>query len=365
MNNSKFAISEKIKVSILTVMGNCGGGDKKQIASHTTVSKEDNNQQNITNETKQENKEDVTCKLCHNSYPTIDQLTKHKTLCPKRSIKCPECDKEIICDALAQHTETCDSKRCPLCNKVILKSEIENHEREQCLNRKISTKCCNEEIEYKTLKQHIEKCEDVLEQCDFCGNNIRRAAINEHKLECKKKTLHVAFNVDELSKDKALELLKKQTTSIGFVAMDCDAIDERLRVIQLRDGAESVYSYIIIGDIVLKMDGKAVNDVDVIKKSLKDHSPQDVTEIYMKRAVDQKKAIINLELWTQSKMTLQQIRALRVKAALNVYDHATYSTIEANEFLNDMKGPMDVMIIYTNQRYKQTNKITIKRIKIQ
>ena len=298
----------------------------------------------VPNTEKQKDIKKFKCKSCDHSYPTQSHLTQHESRCSKRKIKCPECDKEIIRSTLKDHTKECNSEKCDLCDKIILKSQIETHQTTKCLNRKITTKCCNQVIKYKILTQHITECPDILEDCDFCGADIKRQEISQHEAECKEKQ-DVTINIDELSKEEALEYLKKQTTSIGFVAMDCGLSDPGLRVIRLRDGAGCIYSYLITGDIVLEMDGKPVNSIDDLKDILAEHLPGDMIEILVKRSVDKRKEKIILELWTQSNMTLKQIRDLRIKAGLEICENNIYTNVEAEELLKNMRSRIGFTII--------------------
>ena len=179
---------------------------------------------------------------------------------------------------------------------------------------------------------------------------------NKVKVEpqCEKKQ-EMNFNIDELSKEEALEFLKKQTTSIGFQTNWCGKSVPGLRVTELKDGAGCVYSNLIVGDIVLEMDGKPVNPdgnpagKDDLKDILAKHLPGDIIEILVKRYVHNIETLerndkIIIELWPQypGNMTLQQIRNLRIKAGLEICKNNIYTSIELNKVLNSLA--MDVAV---------------------
>ncbi|XP_070532815.1 TNF receptor-associated factor 2-like [Ptychodera flava] len=104
------------------------------------------------------------------------------------------------------------------CNDQILRGDLAQHLEHECLMRVVQCQFCHEEITFKELKAHHEKCPRFLISCEFCGkNNIPREKYADHidaeKGDCKKKLKPCKYKPAGCNKmvevDKDQEHLKK------------------------------------------------------------------------------------------------------------------------------------------------------------
>ncbi len=110
----------------------------------------------------------------------------------------------------------------------------------------------------------------------------KKIEIEEHEATCKvqakEKEEHRLENLEAKKKNSELsgeqiakEELDSMTTSIGFVGADCP--EKGIRVISLRDGAGSVYSYLCENDVIESIGGKEVDSIEDLKGVLAAHLP--------------------------------------------------------------------------------------------
>lgn len=103
--------------------------------------------------------------------------------------KCNICDAEIQEHLFPLHEKFCSSNmvRCPTCDEVVQKEELEEHNDEY--HKRIKCEMCGKLMEKQFLSQHKGKCSKKIQQeCKYCGLGLTKDEFKEHEVMCGGKT---------------------------------------------------------------------------------------------------------------------------------------------------------------------------------
>ncbi|XP_050389494.1 TNF receptor-associated factor 2 [Patella vulgata] len=102
----------------------------------------------------------ITCKACGKNIPESKMEDHLKTSCPKRKVRCENCNAEILFSDIKEHKKTCPkvSITCEACNKKLLREQLVKHTNDECSKRIAPCPAgCSDLIRYDQLQTHIQK----------------------------------------------------------------------------------------------------------------------------------------------------------------------------------------------------------------
>jgi len=97
------------------------------------------------------------------------------------------------------------------CGKVVIRKNLEKHEKNECVNRKIKCNFCDQEFVFEKMNQHVDHCDknpDKIRKCKYsflgCVYESKGKDIIKHEDEAAKE--HLALSLKQLAKYVKFEL---------------------------------------------------------------------------------------------------------------------------------------------------------------
>ena len=138
----------------------------------------------------------IKCKYCYDVGAHNFITGKHKDLCPKFPMQCPNasCTAEIFRQDVDEHRKTCQYEMVDCCNGcglTLQRRQLNNHMSKKCLHR--TTKCQYCQITGKHLiiqGEHKEQCPKLPISCpNKCNLHIPREDLTKHADVCPMKLI--------------------------------------------------------------------------------------------------------------------------------------------------------------------------------
>lgn len=94
----------------------------------------------------------------------------------------------MAADRMDLHESYClkNNMRCPQCNDVVLKADLDKHVKENHGTKKCPF--CGTIVDSKALDQHSQICENKPELCHFCEMAVPKDQFKDHALLCGART---------------------------------------------------------------------------------------------------------------------------------------------------------------------------------
>ena len=128
------------------------------------------------------------CETCVGERTGCQPMIKARQKIPELKVKCPlttrGCPWNATLFEVDGHLDKCQEflVKCEYdCGVIFKRRELNNHCRNECLNRNVSCEHCQNEIVYRDLKQHYKGCLEFPLVCpNNCGTSLRRKQTYPH-----------------------------------------------------------------------------------------------------------------------------------------------------------------------------------------
>ena len=167
----------------------------------------------------------ITCEHCYSSLKFCD-YSRHLKECPKMKVPCDLCDTQITRENMPQHLEydcAMVQEICHLgCGVKLTRNELKIHEKDTCVQRKITCEHCNISVKFCDFPKHLRECPKVKVTCEICSEEKYRKDLTEHlKDYCPEKMLECPFVKYKCMtvikrKDMGNHLEEKETKHLGL-----------------------------------------------------------------------------------------------------------------------------------------------------
>ena len=139
----------------------------------------------------------ITCEHCDISLKFCDYC-RHLEECPKVKVQCDLCDTQITREDMPQHLKhDCGMVQeiCQLgCGAKLTRNERKIHEKDTCVQRKITCEHCDISVKFCDYPRHLKECPKVKMTCEQCREVKYRKDMTEHfKDYCPEKMLECPF----------------------------------------------------------------------------------------------------------------------------------------------------------------------------
>ncbi|CAD8114787.1 unnamed protein product [Paramecium sonneborni] len=160
----------------------------------------------------------------------------HIKSCQFKQVKCEYegCNIDILLKDKNQHDNICLFKllQCKWCSQEILRRNLEQHEQNECFERKLLCSKCLFEVPFLMMQNHIDNCPENILQCQLCFSNIKLKDVEQHdKNDCPQVIVKCSGCWEKLKRVSMIQHMK----SCQFVEIKCENCQELIQRKDLKD----------------------------------------------------------------------------------------------------------------------------------
>lgn len=137
------------------------------------------------------------CKNCNREIPSVNYVM-HVAHCSRNLEICRDCGEPVHISLQKQHwEENHETVKCKLCGKDVIKSKLQDHIEDSCLEKLVECTTCGLEVPFTKLNDHELYCRSRTELCDQCHKYVMIKDLESHVCEDYRQTSNGDYEANQ------------------------------------------------------------------------------------------------------------------------------------------------------------------------